>query len=163
MGTTTATGASTGNLSITAGTLVANLEGSVTGTVSSISNHSTGDLSEGSNLYLTTERVQDIAGGMFSSNTESGITVTYNDSDGTVDFTVGTLNQSTSGNAGTATALQTARTINGVSFDGTGNVQNTTAQITESGNLYHTTARARGALSHSAGTVSYTHLRAHET
>ena len=43
MGTTTATGASTGNLSITAGTLVANLEGSVTGTVSSISNHSTSD------------------------------------------------------------------------------------------------------------------------
>tara|TARA_X000001036_G_scaffold128714_1_gene121731 strand:+ start:34299 stop:37301 length:3003 start_codon:yes stop_codon:yes gene_type:complete len=155
MGTTTATGASTGNLSITAGTLVANLEGSVTGTVSSISNHSTSDLSEGSNLYLTTERVQDIAGGMFTGNTESGITVTYNDGDGTVDFTVGTLNQSTTGNAGTATALQTARTINGVSFDGTGNVQNTTAQITESGNLYHTTARARGALSHSAGTGAY--------
>ena len=32
MGTTTATGASTGDLSITAGTLVANLEGNVTGT-----------------------------------------------------------------------------------------------------------------------------------
>lgn len=30
-----------------------------------------------------------------------------------------TLNQSTTGNAATATALQTARTINGVSFDGT--------------------------------------------
>lgn len=33
-----------------------------------------------------------------------------------------TLNQSTTGNAATATALQTARTINGVSFDGTANI-----------------------------------------
>ena len=34
---------------------------------------------------------------------------------------------SVSGNAGTATALQTARTINGVSFDGTASIQNTLA------------------------------------
>lgn len=34
----------------------------------------------------------------------------------------GTYNISISGNAATATALQTARTINGVSFDGTGNI-----------------------------------------
>lgn len=33
-----------------------------------------------------------------------------------------TLNQSTTGNAATASALQTARTINGTSFDGTGNI-----------------------------------------
>ncbi|MFE3952498.1 phage tail protein, partial [Escherichia coli] len=31
-------------------------------------------------------------------------------------------NQSTSGNAGSATKLQTARTIGGVSFDGTANI-----------------------------------------
>lgn len=35
-----------------------------------------------------TETVQDIAGGMFSSNTESGITVTYQDGDGTIDLDV---------------------------------------------------------------------------
>jgi hypothetical protein len=35
---------------------------------------------------------------------------------------VPTLNQNTTGNAATATALQTARTINGVSFDGTANI-----------------------------------------
>lgn len=35
---------------------------------------------------------------------------------------VPTLNQSTTGNAATATALQTARTINGVTFDGTQNI-----------------------------------------
>ena len=40
---------------------------------------------------------------------------------------VGTLNQDTTGNAATATALETARTINGVSFDGTANVTTLTA------------------------------------
>lgn len=52
---------------------------------------------------LTTEQVQDIAGGMFSSNTETGITATYQDGDGTVDLVVGTLNQDTTGTAATVT------------------------------------------------------------
>ena len=43
---------------------------------------------EGTNQYHTTERVQDVVGGMVASNTESGITVTYDDSDGTLDFNV---------------------------------------------------------------------------
>ena len=68
------------------------------------------------------EVIQDTVGAMVSSNTESGITVAYEDSDGTLDFTVGTLNQDTTGNAATATALETARTIHGVSFDGTANI-----------------------------------------
>ncbi len=68
------------------------------------------------------EVIQDTVGAMVSSNTESGITVAYEDSDGTLDFTVGTLNQDTTGNAATATALETARTIHGVSFDGTSNI-----------------------------------------
>ena len=38
MGTTTATGASTGNLSVTTGTLVANLEGNVTGNATTVTN-----------------------------------------------------------------------------------------------------------------------------
>jgi hypothetical protein len=60
---------------------------------------------------LTSEEVQDIAGAMFSSNTETGITATYQDADGTIDLVVGTLNQDTTGLAGTATALATARAI----------------------------------------------------
>ena len=71
---------------------------------------------------LTNEQVQDIVGGMVTGNTETGITVTYQDGDGTLDFVVGTLNQDTTGNAATATALETARNIGGVSFDGTGNI-----------------------------------------
>ena len=77
------------------------------------------------NIDLT-EVVQDTVGAMFSSNTESGITVDYQDADGTIDLTVGTLNQNTTGNAATATALETARTIGGVSFDGTANITPTT-------------------------------------
>ena len=73
-------------------------------------------------VTLNAERIQDIVGGMVTGNTETGITVTYEDSDGTIDFVVGTLNQDTTGNAATATALETARTIGGVSFDGTANI-----------------------------------------
>ncbi len=45
------------------------------------------------------ETIADTVGGMVSSNTESGITVAYQDADNTLDFTVGTLNQDTSGTA----------------------------------------------------------------
>lgn len=46
---------------------------------------------------------------------------------------IATLNQDTTGNAGSATKLQTARTINGVAFDGTANITvfaNTTQVLT---------------------------------
>ena len=79
---------------------------------------------------LTNEQVQDIVGGMVTGNTESGITVTYQDSDGTLDFAVGTLNQNTTGNAATATQLANARTIAGVSFNGTANISLNNASIT---------------------------------
>jgi len=36
----------------------------------------------------TTEQIQDIVGGMVTSNTETGITVTYEDGDGTLDFVI---------------------------------------------------------------------------
>jgi len=49
-----------------------------------------------------------------------GATVVARDTAG--DFSAGTITASLSGNADTATRLQTARTINGVSFDGTGNI-----------------------------------------
>ena len=51
---------------------------------------------------------------MFGSNTETGITVEYQDSDGTIDLVVGTLNQDTTGNAATAdlaTAPNTVKTV----------------------------------------------------
>ena len=152
----------------------------------------------------TTEQIQDIVGGMVTGNTETGITVTYEDGDGTLDFVInpaqttitsllatdikigeddqtkidfetndeihfyvanaqqiklvdgaivpitdndidlgtsslefknaffdgtvtsdafsGPLTGAVTGNASTATALETARTIGGTSFDGTSNI-----------------------------------------
>ena len=101
---------------------------------------------------ITDEQLQDVVGAMISSNTESGITVTYQDADGTLDFTVGTLNQDTTGNAATATALETARTIGGVSFDGSANVNlpgvNTAGNQNTTGSAATlTTARTIGGVS----------------
>jgi len=50
------------------------------------------------NTQLTTEQVEDIVGGMLD-GTETGISVTYDDTDGNIDFVVGTLNQDTTGTA----------------------------------------------------------------
>ena len=48
---------------------------------------------------------------------------------------------STTGNAATATKLATARTIAGVSFDGSANISLSTSNITEGTRLYYTTTR----------------------
>ncbi len=92
------------------------------------------------------EFIADTVGAMVTSNTESGISVEYQDADNTLDFTIGTLNQDTTGNAATATALETARTIGGVSFDGTANINlpgvNTSGSQDTSGNAATATALA---------------------
>ena len=67
------------------------------------------------------EYIADTVGAMVSSNTETNIAVTYEDGDNTLDFVVAS-DLDTTGNAATATALETARTIGGTSFDGTANI-----------------------------------------
>ena len=61
-------------------------------------------------------------------------------------ISVGTLNQDTTGNAATATALETARNIGGVSFDGSANINlpgvNTSGTQDTSGNAATATALA---------------------
>ena len=103
------------------------------------------------------EVISDTVGAMVSSNTESGITVTYQDADNTLDFTVGTLNQNTTGSAAT---LTTARTIGGVSFNGSANInlpgvnsagnQNTTGSAATL-----TTARAIAVAGDVTGTANF--------
>ena len=73
---------------------------------------------DGSANIDLSEVIQDTVGAMFGSNTETDIAVTYQDADGTIDLVVSDI----SGNSATATALATARTIAGVSFDGTANI-----------------------------------------
>ena len=77
----------------------------------------TGDLAEGSNLYHTTERVQDIVGAMVSSNSESGITVTYQDGDGTLDFAVSNTDSIAEGSTNQYFTNARARTAISVSGD----------------------------------------------
>lgn len=70
----------------------------------------------------------------------------------------GNLTGNVTGNASTATTLQTARTINGASFNGSANITFTTDATAEgSTNLYFTNARARSAISIAStnGNITY--------
>jgi len=147
-GTTTATGASTGDLTISSGTVVANtFEGALSGNATTASAWETartlslaGDASgsasvDGSgNVSLTVtvaddshnhvvgnidgieEYIQDVTGAMFSSNTESGISVTYQDGDGTIDLNV---NDPTISLTGDVTGSATMTNLGNVSISTT--------------------------------------------
>jgi len=58
------------------------------------------------------EYIADTVGAMVTSNTESGITVAYQDADNTLDFTVGTLNQDTTGTASLAVVTDSTANTN---------------------------------------------------
>jgi hypothetical protein len=67
------------------------------------------------------EYIADTVGAMVGSNTETNITVTYEDSDNTLDFVIGTLNQNTTGTADNFTASEnnsTDETVYPVFVDG---------------------------------------------
>ena len=67
-------------------TFTGNLTGNVTGTVSSIANHDTDNLSEGSsNLYFTDERVDDRVNALLTEGTN--VSLTYDDSANTLTIT----------------------------------------------------------------------------
>lgn len=74
-------------------------------------------------VTLNTERIQDIAGAMFSGNTETLITATYQDGDGTIDLAVNSdLSQYNNATSGFITSSSTS-TLTNKTFDanGTGN------------------------------------------
>ena len=78
---------------------------------------------------LTEEEVEDFVGGMVTGNTETGITVTYQDADGTLDFVVadsdfaltgdvtGTQTQTAKGNVSIATTIASAAVHHGMLND----------------------------------------------
>jgi len=68
-------------------------------------------------VISSSEQVEDIVGGMVSDNTETGIAVTYQDGDGTIDYVVqygSSANTAVQGN----TTLSFAGTSNEISIDG---------------------------------------------
>ena len=107
MGTGNFTGSSTGDLSVTKGTLNANIVGDVTGTL-------TGGITGNAATATRLATARTISGVAFDGTSN----ITLNNSN----ITNGANYVTASGNVATATKLQTARTIAGVSFDGTQNI-----------------------------------------
>ena len=104
--------------------------GNVTGTVSSLSNHNTDALAEGSsNLYFTTARAR-------ASISASG-DISYNSSTGVISFT------------GTSLGVTSVNTLTGTVVLNTNNIGE------GSSNLYFTDARARAAISENSAQLSY--------
>ena len=140
IGTGSFTGASTGDLTFTRANLnvsavdAASLStsGNITvgGTVDGRDVASDGSkldgIESGATADQTDEEIQDIVGAMFTGNTETGITATYEDSDGTIDLVIGTLNQNTTGSAAKWTSARTLSFTGDVtgsgSVDGSANV-----------------------------------------
>ena len=102
----------------------------------------TSDISEGTNLYYTNTRARNSIS--VSSVGSSGL-ATYDASTGVIAVPNYGL-----GNSATATALQNARTINGVSFDGTANI--TIADSTKQ--PLNTNLTSIGAVANSAGLLN---------
>ena len=132
------------------GDLSGNVRGDVTGTVSSLSNHNTYDLREGSNLYFTVDRVR--------SNVSGGTGVTYHQSSGTFSIgqSVGTTDDVSFGNV---TATNFIGDLSGnVRGDVTGTVSSlsnhNTYDLREGSNLYFTVDRVRSNVSGGTG-VTY--------
>ena len=153
-----------------AGTITANL----TGQVSDISNHDTGDLAEGSNLYFTNERVDDRINALITAST--GITKVYDDTANTYTLSVTqsdiNTDNVTEGSSNLFTTAARTRTHftygNGIALAGSGELSVTQSQISTdnvtegSTNLFTTAARTRThftygtGITHSSGTLSVT-------
>lgn len=133
-----------GSETFVASTVEANLTGNVTGTVSSIANHDTDALTEGStNVYYTSARFDtDLATKTTDNLTEGSTNVYYTsarfDTDlatkDTADLAEGTNLYYTNARADARVNLQT-----GTNLDLS---QKTTADLTEGANLYYTDVRA---------------------
>ena len=98
-------------------------------TVSALQTYMQNNLTFTTDTNLTEEEVEDFVGGMVTGNTETGITVTYEDSDGTLDFVIadsdfaltgdvtGTQTQTAKGNVSIATTIASAAVHHGMLND----------------------------------------------
>jgi len=116
--------------------LAADVVGSVTGTVSSLSNHDTDDLAEGTNLYYTQARFDTALAGKSTTNVSEGTNLYY--TSGRFD-TAFTAKSTTDLSEGTNLYYTTGR------FD-TALAAKSTTDLAEGTNLYYTDARANTAI-----------------
>jgi len=138
LGLTTADGSATGNITLNSlGTLVANIEGNVTGavtgTVSSLSNHDTDDLTEGSNLYYTQARFDSAFTAKSTSDLSEGSNLYYTDA--RFDTRLATKDTDDVSEGSSNLYYTTARFDS--AFSG-----KSTSDLSEGTNLYYTSARA---------------------
>jgi len=158
------------------GVITAALTGNVTGQVSDISNHSTTNLSEGTNLYYTdarsftafdtrlaTKDTGDLSEGSNLYYTDTRFDTRLASKD-TGDLTEGSnlyfTNERTDDRV--AALIQNGTGITWTYDDASGTLTGVvslssfnTSQLTESGNLYYTDARARAAISENSAQLSY--------
>jgi len=141
--------------------LATDVVGSVTGTVSSLSNHDTDDLAEGTNLYYTQARFDAALAGKSTTNVSEGTNLYYTSgrfdtaftAKSTTDLSEGTNLYYTTGRFDTAfTAKSTTDLSEGTNlyyttgrFD-TALAAKSTTDLAEGTNLYYTDARANTAI-----------------
>lgn len=147
----------------TANMITSDLTGAVTGTVSSLSNHTTAGLTEGTNLYYTAARARSVisaSGSLAYNSTTGALTYTQADTD--------TVSEGAANLYYTDTRARASISASGsLSYDNsTGVVSYTTpttiaslsnhdtGDLSEGTNLYYTDARARSAIS-ASGSLSY--------
>jgi len=104
------------------------------------------------------EYIADTVGAMVTSNTESGITVAYQDGDNTLDFTIGTLNQDTTGTAAIATTVtitdnESTDEDNAVVFTAGGDVDGGNLGLESDGNLIYNPSTGRLTATQLGGTL----------
>ena len=137
LGLTTADGSATGNITLSSlGTLVANLEGSVTGNitgqVSDISNFTTANLTENTNLYYTQARFDSALAAKSTTNLSEGSNLYYTDAR----FDTRLASKDTDDvSEGTSNLYYTSARFNSA-FSG-----KSTSDLSEGSNLYYTDAR----------------------
>jgi hypothetical protein len=113
-------------------TFTGNLTGNVTGTVSDLSNHTTTDLAEGTNLYYTTARVRS----ELSATSATG--VTYNSTTGVIALSA----------IPNSSLTNSSVTVNGATVSLGGSTSFDTDSVTEGAtNQYFLDSRARSAIS----------------
>ncbi len=146
-GTNLTFNSSSGALTATSfvGDLTGDVTGNVTGNTSGSSGSCTGNsatATEATNITVSANNSTDetvypvfVDGATGTQGAETDTGLTYNPSSGLLTSTsfAGALTGNVTGNASTATALATARTINGTSFDGSANITVTAAGSTLTG------------------------------